>query len=115
MQPAGTALNRIIADPASFTPPTNTALVADTGQALYAPPPPTPTTIDALSFIRRFTPAEQSVLQQANPLWGLQIAAAGTINVDDPTLIADMQTAVTAGLLTQARMNQVLNLGTASP
>ena len=80
-----------------------------------APPPPTPTTISALDFIRRFPPATLGPLMAANPLWAVMIAAAGTITVTDPTLIANMQQAVAVGALTQAQMTQVLNLTKASP
>jgi hypothetical protein len=114
-QPAGTNIIRVLADPATFAPGAGLVLVPDTGQALYAPPAPAPLTIDALAFIRRFTSTEQQTLQAADPLWGLQIAAAGMINVTDPTLLASMQQAVSQGLLTQGRMAQVLNLSVASP
>lgn len=114
-QPAGTVLNRVLVDPDTMTPPPNTTFVADTGQAVYWPAPPTPTRISALAFIQRFTPAEQAALQAANPMWGLQIAAAGTINVKDPLLLADMAQAVAAGKLTQARMTQILDLSQSSP
>ncbi len=113
-QPAGTVLNRIVADP-GLSPGTGLALAPDTGQLVYAPPPKPVTTIGALAFIRRFTPAEQLALTAANPTWGIQIAAAGTITVTDKTLIADMTAAVTAGALTQARMTQVLDLAVVSP
>jgi hypothetical protein len=79
------------------------------------PAPPPPTTIDALSFMRRFTPAELSALVAANPIWGFMVAAAGTITVTDPVLVTDMQEAVAAGALTQARMTQVLDLAVVSP
>ncbi len=77
--------------------------------------PVVPTTIAALDFIRRFTTSEQTTLMTSNPLWALQIAAAGTIDVTNATLIADMNAAVATGLLTQARMSQVLNLAVSSP
>ena len=80
-----------------------------------SPAPPPPTTIDALSFMRRFTPAELSALVAANPIWGFMVAAAGTINVADPTLVADIGLAVTAGAITQVRAVQVLDLAVVSP
>ena len=80
-----------------------------------APPPPPVTTISALAFIGRFTTAEQSALMTANPMWGLQIAAAGTVDVTDPRVIAGIDAAVKAGALTQSRMTQILNLAVASP
>lgn len=82
----------------------------------WKPPAPAPvTTISALAFIGRFTPAEQSALMSANPMWGLQIAATGTVDVTDPRVIAGLDAAVKAGVLTQARATQVLNLAVASP
>ena len=113
-QPAGTVINRILADP-TFSPGPGLSLKPDTGQAVYAPPPPPVTTISALAFIGRFTAAEQSALMSANPMWGLQIAAAGTVDVTDPRVIAGLDAAVKAGAITQARATQVLNLAVASP
>jgi hypothetical protein len=40
---------------------------------------------------------------------------AGTIDVTKSQLLADLQAAVTAGALTQARMTQALNLAVSSP
>ena len=117
-QPAGTVLGKIWWDGAAAYPPCSaatTACVADTGQAVYAPPAPPPTTIGALAFLRRFSAAERAACLAANPAWGMQIAAAGTIDVTDPTLIADLAAAVAAGALTQARVMQVLNLNVTSP
>ncbi len=113
-QPAGTVINRILADP-SFNPGPGLSIQPDTGQAVYAPPAAPVTTISALAFISRFTPAEQSALMTANPMWGLQIAAAGTVDVTDPRVIAGIDAAVKAGALTQSRMTQILNLAIASP
>ena len=113
-QPAGTVLNRILADP-TFNPGPGLSLQPDTGQAVYVPPPAPVTTISALAFIGRFTTAEQSALMSANPMWGLQIAAAGTVDVTDPRVIAGIDAAVKAGALTQSRMTQILNLAIASP
>jgi hypothetical protein len=98
---------------------TTLAMVLDTIECL-APPQPDPpaappTVITPLDFIRRFTLAEQTTLIAANPLWGIMIAAAGTIFVEDPMLQADLAQAVAAGLLTSARMAQVPDLTQASP
>ena len=113
-QPAGTVLNRIVADP-GFSPGTGLALAPDTGQAVYTPPPKKVTTIGALEFIDRLTPTEQAAFMSANPMWGLQIAAAGTVNVTDPRVITGMAAGVKDGAITQARVTQVLNLAVASP
>ncbi len=113
-QPAGTVINRILADP-TFDPGPGLSIQPDTGQAVYAPPPAPITTISALAFIGRFTAAEQSAMMASNPMWGLQIAAAGTVDVTDPRVIAGLQAAVKAGVLTAARGAQVLNLAAASP
>ena len=113
-QPPGTVINRILADP-TFDPGPGLSLQPDTAQAVYAPPPPPVTTISALAFIGRFTAAEQSALMSANPMWGLQIAAAGMVDVTDPRVIAGIDAAVKAGALTQSRMTQILNLAIASP
>lgn len=96
--------------------PNETEAVPAAGHAVYTPSAPfVLTTIPALTFIDRFTAAEQAALMAANPVWAVEIAAAGTVTVTDKTLIADMTAAVTAGALTQARMSQVLNLAEASP
>jgi hypothetical protein len=113
-QPAGTAVNRIVADP-DFNPGDGLSLVADDGRPIYAPTTIAPTTIDALSFIRRFTSAERLALMSADPVWGVMIAAAGQIDVTNAELISDIQAAVTAGGLTQARATQILDLTRASP
>lgn len=82
----------------------------------WVPPPPPPvTTISALGFIRRWTASEQAVLNTANPLWAIQIAAANEIDVTDPTLLADVALAVAGGAVTQARADQVLDLSRRSP
>lgn len=78
-------------------------------------PPLSPTTLPALAFLRRFTQVTQAAVFAANPLWALQIAAAGTIDVTDPTLLADIAAAVSAGLLTQAEADKALDLSQASP
>ncbi len=76
---------------------------------------PTPITIDAADFIARLTPAEQAAIVAADPLWAVKVAAAGTINVTDPVVIANANAAVAAGLLTAARAAQILNLAVTSP
>jgi hypothetical protein len=79
------------------------------------PPVPTPTKLSALDFIRRFTAAERVTLVASDPVWGVMIAAAGQIDTTSVELMTDLQAAVSAGLLTQARMVQVLNLAVTSP
>jgi hypothetical protein len=119
-QPAGTALNRIVADPDTFNPGTGLTLVPDTGQAIYQPPV-VAKQIGALDFIGRFTTAEQQAIQSAGQsnwqvqLWMTQLAAAGTVNVTDTRVTTGMAQLVTLGLLTQQRSDQILNLGTKSP
>ena len=82
----------------------------------YVPPPSPPTTtIPAYDFINRLTAAEQTAFMAAKPMWGVQIAALGTVDVTNPALIADVNAAVAGGLLTQARATQLLNLSVASP
>lgn len=74
-------------------------------------------TLSSLAYLERFTNAELAGFL-ANPAAihiVLKITAAGTIDVTDPLLIARMQQAVTAGLLTAARRTQILNLAIASP
>ena len=114
-QPAGTALSRVIWDGSTPFAPPGMNVVPDTGQTLYTPTLSAPTTISALAFIQRFTAAEQTALMAANSTWGVMIAAAGTIDVTNALLIAQMQAAVTAGALTQARVTQILNLADSSP
>ena len=117
-QPVGTAVGHILYDPAhEYTPPEGMALVPAEGftGTVYQPIPPPPTTIGALAFIRRFTATEQGALMAVDPLWPVMIAAAGIVNVTDPTLTADLAQAVAGGLLTQARVAQILNLSAVSP
>ncbi len=79
------------------------------------PAPPPQTTISAYDFINRLTPAEQTAIQAARPMWPIQIASLGTVDVTNGTLLADIQAAVAAGLLTQARAAQILDLRVPSP
>jgi len=119
-QPAGTAVNRILADP-GFDPGPGLALAPDTGQSVYAPPAPVPTSLTASAFIARFTPAEQNAMAtaaQTNPqilLLLIRLSAAQSINASDPTVIGGVNAMAAAGLLTQARAAQVLNYSKASP
>lgn len=103
----------------SVTAPTDVqAVTTFNGMAppSYVPPPPPPaTTIAAYDFINRLTPAEQGAIMAARPMWGVQIAALGTVDVTNPTLVADFAAAVAGGLLTQARATQIMNLAVASP
>ena len=121
--PVGSAVQIVMVDdPADFDPAVSHGagygLVQWTGQTVWQPPaaaPPVPTTLPALTFLRRFTRVTQAAVFAANPLWALQIAAAGTIDVTDPTLLADIAAAVSAGLLTQAEADRALDLSQASP
>ena len=106
-------------DGLSVTAPTEAqAVTTFNGMAppSYVPPPPPPaTTIAAYDFINRLTPAEQGAIMGARPMWGVQIAALGMVDVTNPTLLADFAAAVAGGLLTQARATQILNLSVPSP
>jgi hypothetical protein len=62
-QPVGTALNRVLADPAQFNPGDGLSLVADDGRAIYAPPAPA------------ITPAQRAAATIAA---GVQITSTGT-------------------------------------
>jgi hypothetical protein len=119
-QPAGTALNRIIADP-TFNPGPGLALIPDTGQSIYAPPPPAPTIIAPLDFMSRLTPAEQTAIATAGQsnaqilLFLLKLSGATQVDVTDPLTVAGVNAMVSAGLLTAPRGAQILNLLQASP
>lgn len=119
-QPAGTVLNRILADP-GFDPGPGLALAPDTGQAVYAPPQAAPTTIDPLAFIARFTVEEQTAMAKAaqtNPqvlLLMLKLTGAASISSSDPSVIAGVGAMVAGGWVTQARSVRVLDFSLTSP
>jgi hypothetical protein len=95
--------------------PAASALSTLAAMAPWAPLAETATLIDPLAFIGRLTQAEQAAIMGVRPLWGLQLARMPIVDVTDPTLVADIGAAVAAGLLTQARAAQVLDLAQASP
>ena len=114
--PAGARVNAIIYDGvAPYTPEAGLVLTNDGGGQIHQPPQPPRTTIAAYDFINRLTPAEQGAIMGARPMWGVQIAALGMVDVTNPTLLADFAAAVAGGLLTQARATQILNLSVPSP
>lgn len=100
---------------ALYVPPEGLSLVPDDGRPQHALPQPAPTTISAYDFINRIPPTVQAAVMAAKPMWGVQLAAAGTIDVTNPTLLADFTAAVSAGLMTQAQATQILNLAEPSP
>ena len=81
----------------------------------WAPPSAVPTSLPALDFIRRFTDAERATLMAANPVWGVMIAAAGSVDAASPELLADLTRAVALGALTVQRIAQILDFSQASP
>lgn len=120
----GTALNRIVSDPDWTPDPQHTPncplgaalqLLPDDDRQLWAPAQPPPTTVPALTFINRLTVGEQAAIMSAKPMWGVQLAAAGTVDVTDATLSVDFAAAVAGGLLTAPRAAQILNLTVSSP
>ena len=119
-QPAGAALNRVMADP-SWSPGAGLALIADDGRALYAPTTPVSTMIAPLAFRNRFTPAErQGIITAGRTSAAVQdvydsLLAAIQVDVTDPTTIAGIQALEAAGLIAAGRAAQVLNLAVSSP
>jgi hypothetical protein len=119
-QPAGTALGRVVWDGAATFHPTGMNVVADTGQALYTPTPPIVTTVPVFQFFARFTAAEFNALMANSTAAGIiarlnAYGANAPINVVDPIITGYMAQAVTAGLITQTRSTQILNLAVSSP
>lgn len=120
-QPAGTILGLVIWDGHStWTPPSGLEAVLYTGQTVYVPTQPTPTTIPVFAFFGRFTSAEFNGLMANSTAAGIiaKMVAYGVqqpINVTDPIIAGYMAQAVSAGLLTSARSAQILNLAVSSP
>lgn len=115
IQPAGTALNRVLWDGvAPYTPP-GVFIVLDTGQTLYAPPVAAQTTLASLAFMDRFTLLEYKAIAALDPRWPTQVAAVETVDVTGPRVVAGMQAAVAGGAITAARRDQVLDLSRVSP
>lgn len=121
-QPVGTVAQLVLWDGVTpFTPPAGFNLVPFTNQTVYVPTHPSPTLINVFDFLSRFTTAE------FNGLMGNATAAGiiarfnaygqkgGGILVTDPIITGYMAQAVTAGLLTQGRSTQILNLSVSSP
>lgn len=85
-----------------------------------APTPPTNTVISSYAYFLRFTPAETSAIQTAslaqppttNSLtiynYMLQAAAAGSVDLTNPTVVGGHAFLVSLGLLTQARSTAIL-------
>lgn len=119
-QPTGTALNRVIADPA-FDPGAGFSLVVDDGRALYAPAAPAMTLINPLAFRNRFTAAErQAIITAGRSNAAVQdvydsLLAAIQVDVSDPTTIAGIQALEAAGVIGAGRAATVLNLAVSSP
>lgn len=115
-QPAGTALNRVLWDGATrFAMPAGEQAVPDDGRTVYQPPAPRPTTITAIAFLDRFTPAEQAAVQQAAAAAPATLGvglttglAAGTINLTSVAMKAWMDGLVAAGAITAARETAIL-------
>lgn len=89
--------------------------------AVYAAHDPTAHTqiakvMTALSFIEQFTPEEQlavvtAAMQSAElRLWYDKLMAADQVVFDDPRLLEGMGVIVAAGLITQARHDEILSL-----
>lgn len=115
-QPAGTVVNRIIADP-GFNPGPGMELVADTGQVMYQPQWPVGTISPTALFIARFSSAEQAAVvgnTATLALW-LTLLAYQEIDVSDARVVAGMAALAAAGVVTSARATQILNLGVSSP
>lgn len=85
---------------------------------VFAPPPPVVqpvvTVIPSISFIQRFTAAEEAAISAgalttpAVLMWSLRMAAAGSVDLTAPDTLLGMQLLVQAGLITQARMTAIL-------
>lgn len=108
-QPAGTVVNRIIADP-TFSPGAGLSLQADTGQAMYAPPAAPVTTIPTVAYVARFTQAEQLAIvanQSGLALW-LQLLAYQSIDLTNSLVTGGMAELVGLNLVTQARATVIL-------
>jgi len=74
----------------------------------------TPTVFTALTFLGRFTAAEQTAIANVATtngtvlLWMIQVAAAQTLDLTNSQTIAGVNALVTAGLITQARATAIL-------
>ncbi|CAB4149776.1 hypothetical protein UFOVP1433_32 [uncultured Caudovirales phage] len=120
--PVGMAINSIEAD-SSFDPGHGLALQIAAGQPWYAPRQSiaAPTTIATLAFMQRLTVAErQAIIVAARTSaeiqdWRDVVLAVAQVDVTDPLTIAGINSMATAGLLTEARSVQILDLSKASP
>ena len=116
MQPAGTVLGRILWDgTAAYVPPPGEQAVPDTGQPIYQPVMPHPTSIPDGAFLARFTAAERAAVQQAAVAQPATIGVgltqgmvAGAVNLTDPALKAWMDGLVAGGVITSARETAIL-------
>jgi hypothetical protein len=110
-QPAGTVLNRIVAD-STFRPGAGLSIVPDTGQAVYALSVPALTVIPTAQYVARFTASEQSAIIAAPAgleLW-LTLLAYPSVDLTNPQVTAGVAALVSAGLLTSTRATQILTL-----
>jgi hypothetical protein len=117
-QPIGTVVNRIVWNGlAPWTPPPNTVVVADTGQVVYSPGT-AGTSTSGWVLWNRFTPAEQAALIAKGAAFtatALTLAGEPSLNTDDPVIVANFTSLVTANVLTPARATRILNLAVSSP
>lgn len=90
------------------------ALAGEFGIISECDPLPVPKRTTSLEFMDRFTDDEQITIVSATmsspsvKLWYDKLIAATEVRYSDSRLIAGMQALVTAGLITQARMDAIL-------
>lgn len=78
------------------------------------PKPPIPVAVTSLQFMDRFTEEEQLAIVSATlaspqvKLWYDRMIAATEIVFKDPRTLGGLQALVGAGLITQARMDEIL-------
>ena len=120
-QPAGTIVNKVIADP-GWTPGPGLSLAPLSTTPIWSLPAPPATTLSSVAFQARFTMAEMAAIQASQVgmaawLTGLNYAASnsGIIDVSSPVFSALMAQLVSANLLTSARAAQISNLSIPSP
>ena len=81
----------------------------------YIPPtPPTSRVLTVLQFRDRLTPAEEISITEAGMtnsavrVWLDRLAAAQEVNLDDPRVIAGLETMTAAGLLASGRAEEII-------
>lgn len=121
-QSSGAVLGIVLWDGVSqWQPPPNTLAVPFAGQKPYVPAPSVATTVGSYDFINRFSAAEQQAIQTAAQsnwqlqIWMTQLAAVGSVDVTTAKIQSGVAALVAAGLVTQARAAQVMNLAVSSP